>query len=130
MEKTKLQIQLENLTKKIAQDEAKKIAKENIEKQRKIVRDREARNRAIFKAGGMVEKMGLLDVDEALLLGWLCVANEKSKTSSLDQLNAIREKGKNWLTVGKKMSVVRPEMPQLPRMIDPEPLPVETEQPQ
>lgn len=97
---------LENLQKRIEQVKERKKLKVKAMESRELAKSRAARNRLIFKLGGMVEKMGLDKVDEATLLGCFLAINKQLEHAQ--NATRLHEAGKPYLEVGKKLG--RPQM--------------------
>lgn len=99
-----LKEQIDKLTNQLAQKKAQQLLKEGSLKRRAEIKARAERNRRIYKLGGMVEKMGLANLDEALFLGILEKDYNRLKITTSQDFEAVRSKGREFLPNGKKLA--------------------------
>ncbi len=100
------QQQIEKLTNQLAQVKARELQKKNTQAHREMAKTRKERNKRAYKVGGMVEKMGLFNLDEELLLGLLANDYKWLKNATAEQLEDIRTGGKMFLPNGKRLPPV------------------------
>ena len=99
----KIKERIERLTDQLAKAKAQQILKAQAAKTRREAKSRAARNHRIFRLGGMVEKMGLDDLDEALFLGMLDYMGEGLSGDKAAELSEkFKQRGALYLKDGKR----------------------------
>ena len=98
--------QISKLEDKAKQKRALLQAKKAAIKNKERAEGRKARNRHIYKLGGMVEKMGLDQLPENEFLGLLDTMHRHYKYIDTDKKNQLRENGRAFSEAGKKLERV------------------------
>lgn len=98
-----LEEQIESL--KLKADQKKKLLmlREQKAKREQKQKERQNRNRHIYKIGGIVDKMGLADIDETVLLGLLYNAHKILDKKDPQMMQQLIDWGEDYQEKGKRL---------------------------
>ena len=122
----KLEQQINKLNDQLARKKAQLNLKAQAAKRKQADRDRRERAAHIYKLGGMVEKMGLAELDEDLFLGLLLFLRDNTaevlaSTDKQAKLSLLRGRGMQYKPVGKRLSQLIAPPANRPNLLDPAP---------
>ena len=99
---------VDRLAEQLARAKRQKLLADNAARHKHHVREKRARDQTLYRLGGLVEKMGLDQLDEPLLLGLLCFCNDAVASNDSSVASDFRQKGSPYQAPGIKKARLLP----------------------